>query len=307
MKTVLISLFSFLCLYTSVAKTQSVFKKDCDVCSTSTNSTSINFDFNNQNYIGLIVLYQNYKTYNGIFNNSKRFNEYYRTLQFGGNYMITSKWNLTTAIPVHIHNRILEDSSIKQDESGLGDIFVQSTYQVLQSDSLNSTRWTLKLGAGIKAPTANFKNRDGQGSNPNFNLGSGAWDYSVTTLFNLKFKQSGLNTQFNYTFKTENDKRFQFGNQTDISILYFRTVNWLKNQPLNLFSGIRSEFYENNKQYGYVLENSKGYIHNLQIGFNVPLKRVQMGCMTYIPLKQNLMDNRIDAKFKALVYANWNF
>ena len=63
-------------------------KEDCDVCSTSTSSTSINFDFNNQNYLGLLFLYQNYKTYNGIFNNSKKFQEHYRTLQLTGNYMI---------------------------------------------------------------------------------------------------------------------------------------------------------------------------------------------------------------------------
>jgi len=290
----------------SIMANNNTKNEDCDVCSTSSSSTSINFDFNNQNYIGLYYLYQNYRTYNGIFNNSKKFNEHYRTLQLTSNYMITSKWNISFSIPLHIHNRNLEDNSLKQNESGLGDLSFQSTYRILQSDTMANTNWFLNVGGGIKSPTAKFKNRDGQGTNPNFNLGSGAWDYSLTSLFNLKFKNSGLNTQITYVFKTENETYFQFGNQTDISILYYQTMNWFTNQPFNIFSGIKSEYYDNNKQFGYLIDDSKGYIHNLQIGGNIPLKQVQIGCMAYIPIHQNLMNNRINSQFKALIYALWN-
>ncbi len=302
-----IYLFGILSFYQAIANNTTIDKEDCDVCSTSTSSTSINFDFNNQNYIGLYFIYQNYKTYNGIFNNSKRFNEHYRTLQFTGNYMINPKLNITWSIPVHIHNRILEDQSIKQKESGLGDLSFQSTYQILQSDSTKKATWTLNIGGGIKTPTAQFENRDGQGSNPNFNLGSGAWDYNITSLFSIKFRQSGVNTQLSYTFKTENSMDFQFGNQTDLSILYYKTINWFAKQPFNILSGIKSEFYENNREYGYRIINSKGYIHNLQIGGNIPIKTFNLGCLAYIPIKQNLMNKRIESKFRSLVYINWNF
>ena len=42
------------------------------------------------------------------------------------------------------------------------------------------------------------------------------------------------------------------------------------------------------------------------MGGNIPFKRLNLGCMAYIPIKQNLMDERIDSKFKALLYLNWN-
>lgn len=308
MKTALLTLTLLLGFQSLSAKEKDFQKDDCDVCSTSTGSTSINFDLNNQNFLGLYMLYQNYKTYNGIFNNSKQFNEHYRTFQVTGNYMITPKWNASVFIPIHLHNRVLEDNSIKQEESGLGEISFQTTYRILQSDSTTTNSWSLNMGGGIKAPTAQFKNRDGQGSNPNFNLGSDAWDYHITTLFNIKFKQSsGLNTQFTYTLKSENDIRFQFGNQTDISILYYRSINWFEKQPFVLFSGLKSEFYETNKQYGYQIDYSKGYNHQIQFGGNLPLNNFNIGTMAYIPLKQNLMDERIDSKFKALLYLRWNF
>lgn len=307
MKTLLIYLLGVMCLMNIMAKTNHPVEDDCDVCSTSSSSTAINFDLNNQNYIGFYGLYQNYKTYNGIFNNSKQFNEHYRTLQISGNYMVNSKWNISVAMPMHFYSRTLEDNTIKQDESGIGDISISSMYLALQSDSINQSNWLLKLGGGIKAPTAEFKSRDGQGSNPNFNLGSGAWDFSVSSLFNLKFKKSGLNTQVTYTFKTENNADFQFGNQSDLSILYYRTVDWFKNKPLNVFGGVKSEFYESNKQYGYYLDHSKGYIHHIQFGGNVLFNKIQVGCLAFIPFKQNLMNNRIDAQFKGLIYANWNF
>lgn len=304
------ALFTFLLSLTGfylVTAYSTIDKEDCDVCSTSSSSTSINFDFNNQNHIGLLFLYQNYKTYNGIFNNSKKFQEHYRTLQLTGNLMINQNWNVTWAVPVHVHNRILEDNSLKQNESGLGDIALQSTYQLFQSDSTSQTKWKLYLGGGIKAPTAEFKERDGQTSNPNFNLGSGAWDYSLISRFNIKLNQSGINTQLTYTFKSKNTKHFQFGNQTEVSILYFKTININSKQPFQLFTGLKSEFYSNNKQYGYVIDNSKGYIHNLQLGGNIPFKKLNLGCMAYIPIKQNLMNERINSKFKTLLYLNWNF
>ena len=235
------------------------------------------------------------------------FNEHYRTLQLTGNYMVNPKWNLTVTVPVHIHNRVLEDQSIKQNESGLGDISLQSTYQILKSDSTQNTAWSLYIGGGIKSPTAQYENRDGQGSNPNFNLGSGAWDYSIISRFNLKFQSSGINTQVTYTLKAENDVDFKFGNQTNVSVLYYKTVNRSTDRPFNILAGIKSDFYENNKQYGYQIDASKGYVHNLQIGGNMPLKRFNVGCLTYIPVKQNLMDHRIKARLKALVYVNWSF
>lgn len=306
MKSVFIYFTALIGICSMYAKTTLQASEDCDVCSTSTSSTSINFDFNSRNYIGLYTLYQNYKTYNGIFKNSKQFKEHYRTLQLSGNYMISPRWNVTLSMPIHIHNRVLEDQSIKQNESGLGDISLQSTYQILKSDSTQKTNWSLNFGGGIKTPTAKFENRDGQGSNPNFNLGSGSWDYSLTTLFNIKGKQAGINTQLTYTFKSENKSSFKFGNQTDVSILYYKTINPLKNQPFNLFAGIKSEFYDNNQQYGYRINHSKGFIHQIQIGGNLPLKTINLGCMAYIPIKQNLMDKRIHGHFKALFYIKIN-
>lgn len=281
-------------------------KNDCDVCSTSSNSTSINFNSNSKTYFGLNFIYQKYKTYNGIFKNSKQFNEQYRTIQLSGNLKLSQKWNTAINIPIHTHYRELEDHSISQNENGFGDITLQSSYLVLNSDSSSTRQWKWFIGSGVKIPTAKYESRDGQGTNPNFNLGSGAWDILLSTQFNIKLKNSGINTQINYAFKTENDDDFQFGNQTDISILYIKQTNWLTSINTSLLSGIKSEFYQNNSQNGYRITNSKGQLHQIQLGTDLGLNKINFGFMAFIPISQNLMDKRIKSQFRGLIYARYS-
>lgn len=305
MKTTLLIIGLFGLFLSSLANSDEEIK-NCDVCSATTNANSLNVLLNNKSYIGLNYLFQNYKTYNGIFNNSKTFNEKYNTIQIAGRINMIEKWLIDISIPLHFHNRILSDKTINQSTDGIGDLNIQSSYQLLSSDSISKSPWKWYLGGGLKIPFAEYENQDMQNGNPNFNLGSGAWDFYLSSRFQLNLKNSGINVQLGYALKTENKDEFKFGNQTDVGFTYFRSVLNEKKINPTLLVGIKSEFYDYNEQFGYKIKESNGYLHQIQFGSQVQIQKFNVGFSAFIPVKQDLMNQRIKAKFRNLIYIRYS-
>jgi hypothetical protein len=70
----------------------------------------------------------------------------------------------------------------------------------------------------------------------------------------IKKKNLGLNSMLNYNIKTENSKKYQFGNQLNYgsTLFYLKTVQLVQ-------IGIAGEVYEH-KQYGEKVINTAGDI-----------------------------------------------
>lgn len=278
---------------------------DCDACGCSASGGSMGFSsMLNANFVGLRYFHQGYSSRNGIFSNSPWVAENFNTIQVWSKIPVTNKVQIAALIPYHFHNRAL--ASGIEEIQGLGDASLIATYSIYKTvkDSTVLTH-TVQVGAGIKLPTGKFEEANNAGTiNQSFQLGTGSWDYLFVTEYVLKKKNIGLNSMLNYTLKTENKKRYQFGNQLNYSSTLFYLLN-LNTIALVPQLGIAGEVYESNKQYGQQVPNTAGEVLFSKFGLEVGRNKLSLGVSAMIPMFQNLSNGNIVAKYRCTLNVNY--
>ncbi len=279
----------------------------CDACGCSANGGSMGFgSMLNDDFIGVRYVYQKYTTKEGVFNNSPWIEENFNTIQFWSRIPLTSHIQLMALIPFHNNNRLLNTGY--ENRSGLGDITVVGLYTFFQSkkDSLSNYSHKVQLGGGLKAPTGKFDESNSGTLNPSFQLGTGSWDYLFITEYVIKRQQSGLNMAFSYTYKTENQKHYQFGNQLNYSVTLFHLLHW---NHINFVPqiGLAEEVTASNRQFQQDVVGTKGDVLFSKLGLEVGKGRFSLGMNAMLPLKQNLTDGNVKAKYRVAVNLNYIF
>jgi hypothetical protein len=289
-----------------------VFKKyyfkpddDCDACGCSASGGSMGFSsMMNNNFVGLRYVYQSYTTKEGIFNNSPWIDEHFKTIQIWSRIPITERIQLTALVPYHSNDRVLPTTG-KETVQGLGDITVMAMYTVFQThtDSLTYSH-KLQLGGGVKAPTGKYSTTNNGTLNPSFQLGTGSWDYLLVSEYVFKRKQLGLNNAISYTFKTENEKLYQFGNQLNYgsTLFYFLDLNAVKFVPQ---AGIAGEVYASNKQVQQEIPGTKGDIIFSKWGFEIGRNKFSMGVNAMFPINQNLTNGNVKSNYRWGINLNY--
>ncbi|WKW46803.1 transporter [Myroides sp. JBRI-B21084] len=280
------------------------FFEDCDACGCSASGGSMGFNsFLNDKFIGVRYMFQSYQSKDGVFNNSPWIDENFNTVQIWARVPITKKTEVMILAPYHFLSRVKKSEN--QSLSGIGDITIMGFYNLLQTKNDSAAiQQKLLLGAGIKAPTGMFNNKNNGSINPSFQLGTGSWDYSLATEYNIRFKKYGLNTNISYIFKTENEKNYQFGNQLNYSANLFYNAQ-LKNVIIVPQLGIAGEEYKSNTDFNEVVPKTEGDIFFSKIGFEIGLSRFSAGFNTMLPINQNLTGNKVKANYRIAFNINY--
>ncbi|NRT13716.1 hypothetical protein HNP99_000041 [Flavobacterium sp. 28A] len=278
---------------------------DCDACGCSASGGSMGFSsMLNSNFVGIRYFNQSYSSRDGIFANSPWVDENFNTAQVWAKIPITEKVQITALIPYHFHNRELITGN--EGISGLGDVTLMATYSVYQTQK-DSTVFThnLQIGGGVKMPTGKFEEANNLGTvNQSFQLGTGSWDYLLITEYVIKKKNLGLNNMLNYNIKTENSKKYQFGNQFNYGSTLFYLLD-LKSIQLVPQIGLAGEVYETNKQYGEKVLNTSGDILFSKFGFEIGKDKLSLGVNAMLPINQNLSNGAIEANYRWSVNLNY--
>ena len=193
----------------------------CDACGCSASGGSMGFaSMLNSNFVGIRYFNQHYKSSDGLYSNSAWYNESFNTVQVWARIPVYKNFQISALAPYHFHNR--ETKTGNEDIKGVGDITVLAMYTLYQTMK-DSTVFvhTLQVGGGVKAPTGKFDQANAGNVNPSFQVGTGSWDYLLATEYIIRRKNFGLNTMLNYVFKTENEKKYRFGNQFNYSSTFF--------------------------------------------------------------------------------------
>ncbi|NRS90089.1 hypothetical protein HNQ02_003024 [Flavobacterium sp. 7E] len=278
---------------------------DCDACGCSASGGSMGFSsMLNSNFVGIRYFNQSYSSRDGIFANSPWVDENFNTAQVWAKIPVTEKIQVTALIPYHFHNRELAAGN--ESISGLGDVTLMATYSVYQTQK-DSTVFThnLQIGGGVKMPTGKFEEANNLGTvNQSFQLGTGSWDYLLVTEYVIKKKNLGLNNMLNYNIKTENSKKYQFGNQFNYGSTLFYLLD-LKSIQLVPQIGLAGEVYETNKQYGEKVLNTSGDILFSKFGFEIGKDKLSLGVNAMLPINQNLSKGAIEANYRWSVNLNY--
>ena len=297
----------------SIAHEPSFLYEDCDVCGCSGNGGSMGYGGNfTNNFIGVRYMHQSYKSRDGIFNNSPWVEENFNTMQVWSKIPIGEKISVHAIVPYHFHNRDFK-AKPHQKINGLGDISVLAFYELVKTnkDSLllnpDKLAHTLRAGGGIKAPTGNYEKDNNAGSvNPSFQVGTGSWDYTLGLDYSLGYRTYGANVLLNYTFKSENNLNYHFGNQTNYGLSFFGSFNTLYAVSFSPSIGIAGEIFEQNKQYNQPVSNTEGDVLFTQIGLHTTYNKWSFGANLMLPVQQNLNAGLVEVNYRTAFYVNFS-
>lgn len=277
---------------------------DCDACGCSANGGSMGFSsLLTTNFVGIRYVYQSYNTKQGVFANSPWVDEHFNTVQVWARIPLVSKIQLSILVPYHQNNRVL--SSANEQIAGLGDATIMGLYTLYQTHK-DSALWVHKIqvGTGLKLPTGKNTQLNNGTLNPSFQLGTGSWDYLFLSEYVLKRKKIGLNTTLNYTLKTENDSRYQFGDQFNYASTLFYLLEFKKNKLMPQL-GIAGEVYRSNTQLGQEVIGTKGDVLFSKIGFELGKNNFSLGVNSMLPIVQHLTDGNVRANARCAINLNY--
>lgn len=289
------------------------FEEDCDVCGCSGSGGSMGYGtIGNSNFIGLRYMYQQYRSRDGIFNNSPWIDENFNTLQLWGQIPISERISINAIVPYHFHNRTFNDGS-GQDINGLGDISILGFYNLIspRMDGLFPEqryvfKHNLQLGGGVKLPTGDYKRENNTGSvNPSFQVGTGSFDFVVAGNYSVSHKNWGAGLLANYTFKTENEQNYEFGNQFNYGFNLYRSFTTMKMNSFTPVIGLAGELYGTNKSYGLDVANTKGDVLFTRLGLESNLGKFSAGINLMLPLSQNLNGGKVEVKSRIGIHLNF--
>ena len=206
-------------------------------------------------------------------------------------------------MPFHFNNRELITG--KQSIQGFGDSTIMGMYSVFDIHSDSTTvGHKFQLGGGIKVPSGKYNAANNGTLNPSFQLGTGSWDYLLVSEYVIKKNQFGMNTSLSYTFKTENQQHYQFGNQFNYgnTLFYLLDLNKIKFVPQ---LGIAGEVYNANQQFKQEVSDTKGDIVFGKFGLEIGKNRFSLGSNLMLPINQNLTSGNVEAKYRFSLNLNY--
>lgn len=275
----------------------------CDACGCSASGGSMGFaSMLDTNFIGIRYFNQNYKSTDGLYSNSPWYEENFNTVQIWGRIPVHKKIQISTLIPYHFHNR--ETITGNQSINGIGDATILAMYEIFKTKKDSITSHVVQIGGGIKIPFGKFDETNNGSFNPSYQLGTGSWDYMITSEYVIKRKQFGFNAMLNYTIKTENDRQYRFGNQTNCAGTFFYLI---ENPKFSFVPqlGLAGEIYETNFQLGQRVRNTSGSIFLSRVGFELGKNKWSFGANAMLPIKQNLNGGRVEANYRWSINLNY--
>ncbi len=275
----------------------------CDACGCSASGGSMGFSTIGENsFLGLRSMYQRYESNDGLYTNSPWRQEQFRTYQLWTRFRLANKVEFTGQIPFQHHTR--ETATGEQTRSGIGDISANVLYQVFAKESKEQKKIRrLHAGLGIKLPTGAFDEQSSNTVNPAFQLGTGSFDFTFLSEYVYEFKNYGVNSMLSYVAKTENERRYRFGNQTNIAIVGYKKMT-LKNWQLLPQVGFTTEVFESNFSRGSRVKNTSGYVSFARAGFDLSRKGVNFGVSGMLPMVQDLNNGLVKARERLSVHLN---
>ncbi|MCC5936154.1 MAG: hypothetical protein JJU34_02620 [Lunatimonas sp.] len=196
-------------------------------------------------------------------------NDLYQRMDFMGRIALKERLQINAILP-YMYNR-MNGSHEKEQLSGLGDPMAMLNYKLIDQKGNPMDAWlhNLWIGGGIKAPLAHFEYaQSAQLINPNFQLGSGSWDYLALANYTSMKNRWGINLEAVYKVNTANSQNYRFGNQynTQASVFYMTKKG---NTQLIPVAGLYHEHGGQHTFEGFLQGNSGGRLTMAQIGLQV--------------------------------------
>lgn len=246
----------------------------------------------NKNFIGLRYRVSNFRSHVGW---GERFEtaEKFQTAELFARLYPAKNVQIIAFLPYQFHEQ--QEYAATKKLSGIGDASLTASYRLIAQDS-GKVRHQLFAGAGVKLPTGKFRYEGNSSSvaNPNFQTGTGSWDFILTGNYTLRTENVGISTDLSYKINGKNADLYRFGNRLSGNINFFRVTKSRKIAFMP-YAGAYFEHSEYDVSRGEKNENTGGSLMSLNLGADFYFGRISLGINGQLPLMQNLARGQIMA------------
>ncbi|MGE0269420.1 MAG: transporter [Candidatus Omnitrophota bacterium] len=149
--------------------------------------------------------------------------EYFYHAGLGGN--LTEDLTVTMDIPWVIRESLgahHANLGVKEKSEGIGDLTVIGAYRVYAQEAT-----AVRLAGGVKFPTGETDETDSLGDRfePELQPGSGSYDFILGGVFEHQMDRVILKGNTTYTFKTEGDQDYEFGDVFSAAVFADYVIN----------------------------------------------------------------------------------
>lgn len=196
------------------------------------------------------------------------------------------RWQVFAFVPYKVNTRHYTNGT-SDEIQGLGDASFLVNYVLLNTGDSIGRNWknTLLIGGGVKLPTGKYRQRDKQQTllPTNFQIGNGAYTFSVNTIYTVRYKKWGLNMDAFYRANTTNESFYRTGNQStaSLALFYWKTI---KNLSVLPSLGLYGENFAADSEYDLALPFSGGSALLINTGLDFYYKRAVISALYQIPL-----------------------
>jgi hypothetical protein len=186
---------------------------------------------------------------------------------------------------------------------GLGDMVLTANYEVfkkehlLKGDSTRTLKQELRLGGGVKLKTGAYRYDENDlesVANPNFQLGTGSYDFLGNLIYTLRWKNTGIQADINYKINTKNSQNYLFGNRLSGNLMLFQVKNF-KSFGVMAYAGAYFEHSAHDRLNGLVNPDTGGNLLAGNLGINLYIKQLSLGALCQSPLAQHLARGQVKA------------
>lgn len=282
----------------------------CDICGCANGFSFMGImPQSNRSFVGLRYKYFSFNSHpNSVYLKSQ---ETFQQTEFQFRIFPFAKFQLVGNIPYSFHQKSTFDK--KFTLSGLSDPSLLGNYNILNTlvgEKNRLINHVLSIGLGLKFPLGKYELNQQNSDEiniPNFQLGTGTWDYFISTSYSLKYKRLGWSTDIQSRQNGINSNQYQFGNRSQISSNLFYQV--YLNNGMQIFPMLNYSFenWEKDDENGIVNNESGGQIQWIGFGTEITKSRYGVQVMCQLPTNQNLVLGELEAQPRLNVQVNYLF
>jgi hypothetical protein len=233
-----------------------------------------------------------------------RTQEVFHIAEAWGRFYVHRRVQLMLFVPYGQHLRQEVQQSTTSRLQGLGDIMAIGMYRLWDTaqDTTKLRNWkhALWLGGGIKTPTGMYEAKGDRytdpAANPNFQIGTGSWDFLLSALYTFRFPRWGISSQWSYKYNSANRDHYRFGHRFTQNTELFYIYQW-RRLGVMPHAGLYSEWIQADQSGANKVANTGGYLHTAVAGLDLFFKqKVQVGFTYQAPVSQNLSAGEVLAQ-----------
>lgn len=184
---------------------------------------------------------------------------------------VTEDLSVTFELPYVVrHSLGVEHANLgnKETSEGFGDLNVMASYRTFQSE-----RAGFSLVGGVKLPTGETDQIDSTGAlfEPELQPASGSWDFLMGGIFEHRWDRVILKGNATYSFKTEGEQDYTFGDLFSTSL--FADYVWNPDNPnvvVKTGMDINYQYTRKDEDAGVTVDDSGG--HTIFVGPTMTLE-----------------------------------